>query len=105
MAIRLQENIKPVSYFKSNSAAMLKYVNETKNPMIITQNGEAKAVVMDIGSYQSMEDAFALINIIRLAEDDIAKGLVYSLDEVSEEIDKEIDEIKKEKERNAGKKK
>ena len=104
MSIRLQDNIKPISYFKSNAAAALNYVNESKNPMIITQNGEARAVVMDIDSYQSMEDAFALINIIRLAEDDIAKGLEYSLEEVSAEIQKEIDEIKREKDRNARKK-
>ena len=99
MSIRLKDNIKPISYIKSNAAAMLNYVNEQKNPMIITQNGEAKAVIMDIDSYQSMQDAFAMLNIIRLAEDDIAHGRVYSLEEVSKELDKEIEEIRKEKER------
>jgi len=42
---------------------MMKYVNERKNPIIITQNGEAKAVLMYIDLYQDTEDAFALINI------------------------------------------
>ena len=99
MSIALRkDNVKPISYIKSNAAAMLRYVNERKTPMIITQNGEAKAVVMDIETYQEKEDAFALLSILKLAEDDIAKGLVYSVDEVFDEIQKEIDEIQKEKE-------
>ena len=96
-----KDNVKPISYIKSNAAAMLSYVNERKTPMIITQNGEARAVVMDIETYQEKEDAFALLSILKLAEDDIAKGLEYSVEEVSERIQKEIDEIQKEKEKNA----
>ena len=102
MSIALRkDNVKPISYIKSNAAAMLRYVNERKNPMIITQNGEAKAVVMDIESYQKNEDAFAMLGILKLAEDDIAKGLEYPVDEVFEEIRKEIAEIRKAKKKNA----
>ena len=99
MSIALRDNIKPISYIKSNAAAMLRYVNEHKNPMIITQNGEAKAVVMDIETYQQNEDALAMLSILRLAEDDCAKGLEYPVDEVFDRIQEEIDEIQKEKER------
>ena len=98
MALVLKDNVKPISYIKSNAAAMLRYVNEHKNPMIITQNGEAKAIVMDIETYQQNEDALAMLSILKLAEDDVAKGFVYSVDEVFDEIQKEIDEIQKEKE-------
>ena len=101
MAVLLKDNVKPISYIKSNAAAMLSYVNERKTPMIITQNGEARAVVMDIDTYQGMEDAFALLGIIKLSEDAMAKGLVYPVEEVFEEIRKEIDEIQKENDRNA----
>ena len=99
MALVLKDNVKPISYIKSNAAAMLSYVNERKTPMIITQNGEARAVLMDIETYQEKEDAFALLHIIKLAEDDIAKGLVYPADEVFDEIRKEIEEIRIEKEK------
>ncbi len=68
MAFNLRESVKPISYIKTNAAEMMKYVNERKTPIIITQNGEAKAVLMDINSYQDTEDAFALINIIKAAE-------------------------------------
>ena len=50
MAINLKADIKPISYIKTNAADMMKYVNECRNPVIITQNGEARAVLLDIES-------------------------------------------------------
>jgi prevent-host-death family protein len=82
MAINLRENVRPISYIKTNAAQMMKYVNERKNPVIITQNGEARAVLMDIETYQDTEDAFALMNIIKLAEKDIKNGNVKKADDV-----------------------
>jgi len=82
MAINLRENVKPISYIKTNAAQMMKYVNERKNPVIITQNGEAKAVLIDIETYQDTEDAFALMNIIKIAEKDIKNGNVKKADDV-----------------------
>jgi prevent-host-death family protein len=89
MTINLRENVKPISYIKTNAAQMMKYVNERKTPVIITQNGEAKAVLMDIETYQDTEDAFALMNIIKLAEKDITDGNVKKTSDVFKEI-KEI---------------
>jgi prevent-host-death family protein len=90
MAISLRENVKPVSYIKTNAVKMMKYVNERKNPIIITQNGEAKAVLMDIETYQNTEDAFALMNIIKIAENDIEDGRVKKADDVFKELRKKI---------------
>lgn len=67
-------DIKPISYIKTNAADMMKYVTEHKNPIIITQNGEAKAALIDIESYQEMQDAFSLLKIIRLSERHIEDG-------------------------------
>jgi prevent-host-death family protein len=78
----LKENVKPISYIKTNAAAMMKYVNERKTPIVITQNGEARAVLMDIGTYQDIEDAFALMNIMKTAEKDIENGKTKKADEV-----------------------
>ncbi|MCL2480103.1 MAG: type II toxin-antitoxin system Phd/YefM family antitoxin [Spirochaetaceae bacterium] len=86
MAFNLKENVKPISYIKTNAAKMMKYVNERKNPIIITQNGEAKAVLMDIETYQDTEDAFALMNIIKIAEKDIKDGKVKKAKDVFTEI-------------------
>ena len=92
MALNLRENVKPISYIKTNAADMMKYVNERKNPIIITQNGEARAVLMDIDSYQDTEDAFALMNIIKIAEKDIENGNVKKADEVFSELKKRLAE-------------
>ena len=74
MNVNFKNDIKPISYIKTNAAEMMKYVNDNRNPIIITQNGEAKAVLMDIDSYQNMQNAFSLLNIIKISEDEIKKG-------------------------------
>jgi prevent-host-death family protein len=92
MAINLKEDIKPISYIKTNAAEMMKYVNERKNPIIITQNGEAKAVLIDIETYQDTQDAFALMNIIKIAEKDIENGRVRKAEDVFNDLRKKINE-------------
>ena len=92
MAINLKEDIKPISYIKTNAAEMMKYVNERKNPIIITQNGEAKAVLMDIETYQDTQDAFALMNIIKIAEKDIENRRVRKADDVFNDLRERIKE-------------
>jgi len=91
MAVTLRENVKPISYIKTNAAEMMKYVHERRNPIIITQNGEAKAVLMDIETYQDTEDAFALMNIIKIAEKDIENGRVKKIDDVFNNLRKKIE--------------
>ena len=61
----IKNDIKPISYIKTHAADMLKRVNETHNPMIITQNGEAKAVLLDTESYQQMTTSIGILKIIR----------------------------------------
>jgi len=90
MSINLRGNVKPISYIKTNAAEMMKYVQERKTPIIITQNGEAKAVLMDIESYQDTEDAFALMNIIKLAEKDIENGRVRKANDVFNDLKDKI---------------
>jgi prevent-host-death family protein len=90
MAVNLRENVKPISYIKTNAAQMMKYVNERKSPVIITQNGEAKAVLMDIETYQDTEDAFALMNIIKIAEKDIKNRNVKKADDVFKNLRERI---------------
>jgi prevent-host-death family protein len=88
MAVNLKADIKPISYIKTNAADMMKYVNENKNPIIITQNGEAKAVLLDVDSYQDMQNAFSLMGIIKEAEKEIAKKDYIESDVVFAELRK-----------------
>ncbi|GBR72645.1 antitoxin phd [Candidatus Termititenax aidoneus] len=91
VSINLKNDIKPISYIKSHAADMLRYVNETKNPLVITQNGEAKAVLVDVEQYQKTQDAFALLNLVRLGERDYLLGKTKPLDEAFAAIDKKIE--------------
>ncbi|WP_422000646.1 type II toxin-antitoxin system Phd/YefM family antitoxin [Reyranella sp.] len=66
--------IKPISYFKANAAEIIEELGEVGEPMIITQNGEAKAVVQDIISYEKTQETLALLKILALANRDIEDG-------------------------------
>ena len=80
--MNLREDIKPISYIKTNAADMLKRVNETHNPIVITQNGEAKAVLLDTESYQEMRNSLGILKILAEGEKAAEEGQVYSQDEV-----------------------
>ena len=90
MAINLATDIKPISYIKTNAADMMKYVSDSKNPVVITQNGEAKAVLVDIQTYQETQDAFALLHLIKMAEKDMENENFEPTDKVFSEIKKEL---------------
>ncbi|HZX85082.1 MAG TPA: type II toxin-antitoxin system Phd/YefM family antitoxin [Reyranella sp.] len=66
--------IKPISYFKANAAEIIEELGEVGEPMIITQNGEAKAVVQDIVSFEKKEETLALLKILALANRNIEEG-------------------------------
>jgi prevent-host-death family protein len=66
--------IKPISYFKANAAEIIRELNEVGEPMIITQNGEAKAIVQDIVSYEKTQETLALLKILALGEQQVREG-------------------------------
>ena len=91
----IKDDIKPISYIKTNAAEMLKRVNATHNPIIITQNGEAKAVLLDTESYQSMRNSIGILKILSQSEKDIDKKGLYTQESVFLELNKKINKIKK----------
>ena len=85
------QDIRPVSYLKSRSADILKQVNETRRPIIITQNGEPKAVLQDPESYENMRNTIGLLKLLSLAEDDIRQGKTVAQNQVFQNIEKLLD--------------
>ena len=69
--MKIKEDIKPISYLKSRSAELLAQLNETHRPVIITQNGEPKAVIQDAESYEKMVNSLNLMKILAHSEKDI----------------------------------
>jgi len=92
--MNFRDDIRPISYIKTNAADMLKRVNETHNPIIITQNGEAKAVLLDTESYQSMINSIGILKALSQSENDITEKNLYTQENVFLELDKKIKEIK-----------
>ena len=88
MAVDIKNDIKPISYIKTHAADMLKRVNETRNPMIITQNGEAKAVLLDTESYQQMTKSIGILKILANGEREIEQNKLVNNEAVFESIEK-----------------
>jgi len=84
--MNLKEDIRPISYIKSHFADMLKHVNDTQRPIIVTQNGEAKAVLLDTETYQKMVNALGLLKIISQSEKEIEKGKVIAQESVFKKL-------------------
>jgi len=87
--INLVKDIKPISYVKAHSAEVMRQIEEKNNPVIITQNGEAKAVLMDVKQYQQIIDTINLLKILSIGERDIKNNRIYT----QEELDKKINVI------------
>ncbi|HQV24978.1 MAG TPA: type II toxin-antitoxin system Phd/YefM family antitoxin [Acinetobacter sp.] len=70
----LPSQIKPISYLKANAAEVLTQLNIHREPLIITQNGEAKAVLQDVTSYEETQQTLALLKILALGNQQVATG-------------------------------
>ena len=85
--MNISRDIKPVTYLKAKAADLLKQINETRRPVIITQNGEPRAVLQDPKSYEDMRNAIGILKLIAQGEGDIRSGRVKSQDEIFQEIE------------------
>lgn len=72
--MRYSIQIKPISYLKANAAEVLQELKEQRRPLVITQNGEAKAVIQDVASYEETQETLALLKVLALGNQQIARG-------------------------------
>lgn len=72
--MRYSTQIKPISYLKANAAEVLLKLTASREPLVITQNGEAKAVIQDVVSYEQTQETLALLKILALGNKDIEAG-------------------------------
>jgi prevent-host-death family protein len=91
--MNISKDIKPITYLKSRAADLLKQINETHRPVVITQNGEPKAVLQDPESYENMRNAISILKLISQGEEDIKGGK----SKLQEEVFTDIENILKEK--------
>lgn len=86
----LSQDIKPISYLKSKTADVINGVNDNHRTVIITQNGEAKAVVQDIKSYENLQNSLALLKLIVQSENDIENGNVTAQDLMFDTLEEKL---------------
>ena len=84
--MRYSSQIKPISYLKANAAEVLLQLAEQREPMVITQNGEAKAVLQDVASYEETQETLALLKILALGSQDIDAGKTTLLADVAQRL-------------------
>ncbi|MFZ5483025.1 MAG: type II toxin-antitoxin system Phd/YefM family antitoxin [Pseudomonadota bacterium] len=80
--MRYSSQVKPISYLKANAAEVLARLTEGREPLVITQNGEAKAVIQDVASYEETQETLALLKILALGNAEIEAGKVKPVSEV-----------------------
>ncbi len=88
--MKLSEQVKPISYFKDNAAKVIADISESREPLIITQNGEATCVVQDIKSYEENRNTMALLKILAMGRKQIEQGKFRQARKVFAEMDKEF---------------
>ncbi len=90
--MNITSDIKSVTYLKSRAADLLNQINETQRPIIITQNGAARAVLQDPISYENMRNAIGILKLISQGEADIRNGKVKSQEDVFNDIEVKLKE-------------
>lgn len=84
--MKLSTQVKPISYLKANAAEVIRQLKEKQEPLIITQNGEATAVVQDIKSYEAEQETMALLKILALGQAQVERGEVREASKVMKSI-------------------
>ncbi len=80
--MRYSSQVKPISYLKANAAEVLTQLAKQREPLVITQNGEAKAVLQDVASFEETQETLALLKILALGNQDVATGKIKPVAEV-----------------------
>ena len=84
--MKLSSQIKPISYLKAHAAEIVRKLGDKREPLVITQNGEAKVVIQDIGSYEQTQETMALLKILALGMHQIEEGKVLPAEEVTKRL-------------------
>jgi prevent-host-death family protein len=90
--MNMATQVQPISYLKANAAAVLRELALHQNPLIITQNGEAAAVLQDVASYEKNQETMALLKILALGNAQVEQGKVLGVDAAFEKVRKLVQE-------------
>jgi len=95
--LKYSDAIKPISYLKAHASEILREISDKKKTMIITQNGEAKAVLQDVRSYEELQESVALLKILALSNKSLKQGEFKPIERSFHDLRKKIDDNQKSK--------
>ena len=91
--MKLSESVKPISYLKSHTAEALRDVSEGRRTMVITQHGEAKAVLQDIASYEQTQESLALLKMLTQSTKSVQEGRTKPLKKAFADVRRHVREL------------
>lgn len=89
--MKLSQDLKPVSYFKNNMAEVIRKLNQNQGTMIITQNGEAKAALIDIKAYEDLQETLTMLELIAQGNKNLTEGRFRPSNQVLDEFEERIE--------------
>jgi antitoxin YefM len=84
--IRFSEDVRPLSEFRANAAAFVEQVQTTQRPIVLTQHGRSAAVLLNVLEYERLVERAEVLDDIRIAEEQIARGEGVEHDVVEQEV-------------------
>jgi prevent-host-death family protein len=96
ITMKLSTSVKPISYLKAHASRLIRELSTTPGTLVVTHNGQAKAVVQDIRTFERTQETLALLKILTRSQQSVRQGRVKSLDEAFGSLDRRVREWKNE---------
>jgi prevent-host-death family protein len=93
--MKLSRAVKPISYIKSHASEIIRELENNRESIVVTLNGEAKAVLQDIHEYEKTQESLAMLKILAIGRKEIEKGKYQPIDEAFDEVRKIVKENRK----------
>lgn len=95
--MKFSESVKPISYLKTHASEVIREISENYSTVIITHNGEAKAVLQDVKVYEKQQEAIALLKLLAISNKSVKEGKTKPIKKAFKDLDKKIKDFKKQK--------
>lgn len=90
--MKLSKAVKPISYIKSHASEVVRDLESSGEAIVITLNGEAKAIIQDIRQYEKTQESLAILKILALGKKDAEDGKFQPMGEAFDEVRKILKE-------------
>jgi prevent-host-death family protein len=94
--VKLSTSVKPISYLKAHASRLIRDLSDHQGTLIVTHNGQARAVLQDIHTFEQTQETLALLKILTRSQQNVRRGKVKSLDSTFASLERRIRGFKSE---------